>query len=365
MAAALSSRAVRPSPAIKPTLALDGSGSAISGIAVFLRTPVRSPSLDGASFTTTGDFSNTGSLTIGAGSTLTVNGNYTQGSSASLTIGIGGAASGNEYGQLAITGSATLAGSVNASTASGFTPAAGDSFPIVTYASETGGNSLSFTGVNSGALSIFQPVVGPTSIALSTVTSPANLVVQPFSVAANAVAGQNLTVTYQVDNESSNAATGTWTDSVYLSTQPTLNSSSVLLGRVQQTGVAANGQYTADGDRAGAGPRCPDDYYVIVLADSLGLVPELNRTSTELASTNPVQVTLPTLDAGQPDLGHDRQRPETSIISSPFPPARTSRSPPASPRSKGASSTSATRASRPPARTWRPRPRRPRRPSKS
>ena len=65
-------------------------------------------------------------------------GNYTEGSSASLTVGIGGAASGNEYGQLNVNGSATLAGSVNATTDSGFTPSAGDSFPIVNYASETG-----------------------------------------------------------------------------------------------------------------------------------------------------------------------------------------------------------------------------------
>jgi len=42
----------------------------------------------------------------------------------------------------------------------------------------------------------------------------------------------------------------------------------------------------------------PDNDYVIVLADSLGLVPELNRTSTELASTSPVQVTVPTLALG-------------------------------------------------------------------
>jgi len=98
-----------------------------------------------------------------------VNGSYSQGSAGSLTVGIGGATSGNEYGQLNVTGSATLAGAVNASTASGFTPSAGDSFPIVTYASETGGSSLSFTGVNSGALSIFQPVVGPINIVLSTV----------------------------------------------------------------------------------------------------------------------------------------------------------------------------------------------------
>ena len=144
--------------------------------------------------------------------------------------------------------------------------------------------------------------IGPTSITLSTVTSPANLVVQPFSVAANAVAGQNLTVTYQVDNESTNAFTGDWTDSVYLSTQTTLNASSVLLGRVQQDGVAANGQYSQTVTAPVPG-LAPDDYYVVVLADSLGLVPELNRTSTELASTNPVQVTIPSLTLGSPVSG--------------------------------------------------------------
>ena len=192
---------------------------------------------------------------------------------------------------------------MNAATASGFIPAVGASFPIVTYASETGGDSLSFNGVNSGALSVFQPVVGPTNITLSTVTSPANLVVQPFSVMANATVGQNLTVTYQVDNDSSNAASGSWTDSVYLSTQPTLNASSVLLGQVDHTGgVAANGHYSGTVTEPVPG-LLPDDYYVIVLADSLGLVPELNRTSTELASTNPVEVTVPALDLGSPISG--------------------------------------------------------------
>ena len=186
-------------------ITLDGAGATIAGISGLATNNGSFSVTGGASFSTTGNFSNTGSLTIGAGSTLTVNGNYSQGSAGSLTFGIGGAASGNEYGQLATSGSATLAGSVNASTASGFSPAVGDSYPIVTYASETGGNSLSFTGLNSGSLSIFQPLVNSTGIVLSTVTSPANLVVQPFSVAANAVAGQNLTVTYQVDNESSTA----------------------------------------------------------------------------------------------------------------------------------------------------------------
>jgi len=284
-------------------IALSGTGATIASIQGLSANSGSLSLTDGASFSTTGDFSNTGSLTLGAGSTLAVDGNYSQGSSATLTIGIGGSLSGNDFGQLNVTGSATLAGSVNATTPSNFTPAAGDSFPIVTYASETGGDSLSFTGVSSGAVSILQPVIGPINIVLSTVTSPANLVVQPFSVAANAVAGQNLTLSYQVDNKSGNAASGDWTDSVYLSTQPTLNSSSVLLGRVQHTGgVAANGQYSETLTAPVPG-LAPDNYDVIVLADSLGLVPELNRTNTELASTNPVQVTIPALTIGSPASG--------------------------------------------------------------
>ena len=188
------------------------------------------------------------------------------------------AASGNEYGQLAITGSATLAGSVNATTASGFTPTAGDSFPIVTYASETGGSSLSFTGVNSGALSDLPARRRPDQHRRSA-PSPA----RPISSCSRSRSrptpwsGRTSRSTYQVDNESSNAATGTWTDSVYLSTQPTLNSSS----RLARAGAAdrRRGQRPVHRRRSPRRCRasCPDNYYVIVLADSLGLVPELNR----------------------------------------------------------------------------------------
>jgi hypothetical protein len=303
---------------------LDGRGATIAGLSG-LTTNSGSLSLtNGATFTTAGNFSNTGTLTIGIGSTVTVNGNYTQGSSASLNVGIGANPSGNEYGQFAISGSATLAGSVNASTVSGFTPAAGNSFPIVTYASETGGTGLSFTGINSGALSVLQPVVGPTSIVLSVVTSPANLVVQPFTVEADTVAGQSLTVNYQVDNESQNAAAQTWTDSVYLSTQTTLNSSSVLLGRVQQSGVAADGQYSQTLTAPVPG-LLPDDYY-------------------PCRSRCPRSPWEARFRARSPAA-------RASTTSSRSRPARTSRSRPTSPRFKGASFTSATRASRPQAPT--------------
>ena len=291
------------------TICLDGAGAAIVGLNGPASNSGSLSITSGADLSTTGDLSNSGSATVGAGSTLTVSGTYTQASSGSLTIGLGGVSAGNNYGELAITGSAALAGSISATAASGFAPSAGQSFPIITYASETGADGVNFAGINTSALSVLQPVIGKKGIALSTVSSPANLVVQTFNVAANATAGQNLSVTYQVDNVSANGFTGTWTDSVYLSPQTTLTANSVLLGRVQQNGVAANGEYSQTVQAAVPGVL-PGNYYAIVLADSQGLAPELNRTNTELASSNPVQITVQPLTLSSPLSGTHRQRPK-------------------------------------------------------
>jgi hypothetical protein len=90
-------------------VSMDGAGASVSAIAGLTSNSGSLSLAEGASFSTTGDLSNTGSLTIGAGSTLTVNGNYSQGPAGSLTVGGGGVSSGNEYGQLNVAGSATLA----------------------------------------------------------------------------------------------------------------------------------------------------------------------------------------------------------------------------------------------------------------
>ena len=42
--------------------------------------------------------------------------------------------------------------------------------------------------------------------------------------------GQSITVNWQVTDQSSQATTGSWQDSVYLSPTPTITSSSILLG---------------------------------------------------------------------------------------------------------------------------------------
>jgi len=72
------------------------------------------------------------------GGTLTIQGNYTQTATGVLLIQIAGP---SQYGQLAITGSATLAGTLQVSLSGGYVPAEGNSFQILTFADYTGGFS--------------------------------------------------------------------------------------------------------------------------------------------------------------------------------------------------------------------------------
>jgi hypothetical protein len=61
--------------------------------------------------------SNSGTPTIGAGSALDVTGNFTQTSAGTLGIQVGGTPASGQYGQVAVTGSAALDGSLNISLA--------------------------------------------------------------------------------------------------------------------------------------------------------------------------------------------------------------------------------------------------------
>jgi hypothetical protein len=91
--------------------------------------------------TINGNLSNAGSLFVaGNGITglLTVNGNYTQTAAAALSFDLEGTTAGVQYDKLAITGSATLAGTLNVAAIDGFTPAVGAVFTIMTYGSRSG-----------------------------------------------------------------------------------------------------------------------------------------------------------------------------------------------------------------------------------
>ncbi|HST52114.1 MAG TPA: FG-GAP-like repeat-containing protein [Pyrinomonadaceae bacterium] len=103
---------------------------------------------------------------------LAVSGNYTQGASGSLAIEIGGATPCTQFDRLAVTGTATLGGTLSTTLINGFTPAAGQSFQVMTYASETGAFA-SVTGP-------FAATVNATNVSITTNAAPAT-----FSISGN------------------------------------------------------------------------------------------------------------------------------------------------------------------------------------
>ena len=119
-----------------------------------------------------------------------------------------------------------------------------------------------------------------------------------------AAAGQSITVVWHVSNSSGPAATGSWQDSVYLSTTPAITANSYLLGAVEHTGgLAPGGTYA--GSLTTALPALPPGfYYVLVDVDSLYQVPDSNRANNTLAAgTGQIDVSVPALTLGSPASG--------------------------------------------------------------
>ena len=85
-----------------------------------------------------GNLSNSGSLTVGPGSTFTVAGNFTQTSTGTLNDQIGGTPASGLFGQADVTGTATLAGTFNLALVNGFSPTSGQTFDVMSFASATG-----------------------------------------------------------------------------------------------------------------------------------------------------------------------------------------------------------------------------------
>jgi hypothetical protein len=89
-----------------------------------------------------GNVANAGTVSPGTASAptgiLTVNGSYGQTSTGVLDIEIGGRVAGSEYDRLAVGGLASLGGTLNVNTISGFVPQPSDSFDVLTFGSRSG-----------------------------------------------------------------------------------------------------------------------------------------------------------------------------------------------------------------------------------
>jgi hypothetical protein len=86
----------------------------------------------------TGDVSNGGTLNLGGPGVLNVTGNYTQLATATLALGLGGTTAGTQFDQLNVSGTATLDGTLTATSLGGFVAPPGSTFPVLTFGQRAG-----------------------------------------------------------------------------------------------------------------------------------------------------------------------------------------------------------------------------------
>ena len=176
------------------SVSLGGSGAKITGFTGLAANSGSFSLISGASFATAADLGNSGSLTVGPGSRLTVNGNFTQTAAGTFNEQIGGTPASNQFGQTTVTASATLAGAFNLALVNGFSPAVGQTFGVMSFGSESGGFTT-FTGLGPD----FSESLGPTSLdLLSTVQNPTDLAATSVSGPTAVTAGQSIKVAWQV-----------------------------------------------------------------------------------------------------------------------------------------------------------------------
>ncbi len=138
--------------------------------------------------TVTGNLVNGGTVHPGDGpGILTVTENYTQTSSGTLDIQIGGPNAGTGFSQLNITGTAGLGGTLDVSLLNGFTPYNGETFTILTSGGLNGSVFSAFNGLQEGNVT-FTVAYTPGDVVLdaivgSAVPEPASLVMLGIGMA--------------------------------------------------------------------------------------------------------------------------------------------------------------------------------------
>ncbi len=245
------------------------------------------------------DLVNSGLLDLGElPATLSIQGNYTQAAGGTLTVKVAGAAT-SDYDRIAVAGTATLAGTLVATLGSGFGPKVGQAFPVLTYAGLAGAfGAIVVPKINGN--DVFGTLSSPTHFDLVGLASAADLAVSGVTVSPNPVSpGDQVTVGFTVTNQGT-PASGTWTDSVYLSQDDTLSADDLLLGRVDHGGgLATLGSY-ASSVKAALPATGDGSYRLIVVADSSLQVPDADRSSNIVASPVAVQARVNPLTLGTP-----------------------------------------------------------------
>lgn len=129
-------------------------------------------------------------------------------------------------------------------------------------------------------------------------TPPADLVVGTIVIPADGSPGRDATITYTVNNNGQNPASGTWTDALFISGDGIWDINDPLFGRVSVTAsVAPGGSYT----RTLTAPLpgvLPGNYTVIIRSDIRNNLPENDEGNNLGASLDGFAVDIESIEVG-------------------------------------------------------------------
>ena len=238
-------------------------------------------------------WTNQGVMEADTGSVVKASGNLTLAATSQVNVEVSGTTAG-AFGQIVVSGSASLNGTLNVIAGAGFTVNTGDAIQVMTFASYTD-NFVNVTGTSFGRYAFLVETIANDAVTLTATMSAEDLAAGTIVASVTGVAGQDVSITYTAANLSDVAISGDWFDSLYLTQSDTLDASAVVLDRIERTTpVPAYGSYTVTLDVPLPGVL-PGNYHVILFVDSRGLLPDANRANNLETQSTTMQVTVPSI----------------------------------------------------------------------
>ena len=132
---------------------------------------------------------------------------------------------------------------------------------------------------------------------------PTDLVAGTITIPSNGSPGQEATLTYTVENQSSQAARGRWTDSLYISQDEIWDVNDPLFSEVTVFGPVESGQSYSNTVTAALPGLVSGDYHVIVRSDIRNNIAELDEQNNLAASLDQFNLDIAQLALDTPTSG--------------------------------------------------------------
>ncbi len=142
---------------------------------------------------TGGSLASPGSITLGPGSTLAVTGTATLSAPSTLNVQVGGTPLSGQFGQLNVSGAATMAGTLNVALAAGYSPVVGQTYQIVSSPTLSGSFSTINVPTDASSNPVFSVTTGNTNVTLNALVT-ATAVVPSGNPAIYTAGGPAVTV---------------------------------------------------------------------------------------------------------------------------------------------------------------------------